>query len=298
MASARGRRSAPRLSAVRRAGQTTIALGRRVTLVLLAVAAVHGGTAAVHAAPSDSAGSVRELRIGSRHQGRSRAVWVYTAPGSSAGTDTSLGMILAFDARDYPTTIPLPRVLDSLLAAAAIPRAIAVMIDDSTGAARREDFADRAWFVGEDVVSCVRGCWPVSREPRRSSITGSSAGGLPAVHIALRRPDLFGNAISQSGAFWCGSEASNGPPFEWLAKPVTRWPRAPVRLRLQVGSTENQGTMGGTVRSILSANRAMSDTFSRHGYDVTYVEVSNRVHAPETWGPRLAPGIAAILGRP
>ena len=131
----------------------------------------------------------------------------------------------------------------------------------------------------------------MSRDPRRSLIIGSSAGGLAAVHIALRRPDLFGNALSQSGAFWRGNEATNGAPYEWLVTQAARWSRGAVRFWLEVG-----GALGGDAPSILAANRAMRDTLRAKGYDVTYAEVPNGVHAPETWVTRLPAGITALMG--
>jgi enterochelin esterase family protein len=209
-------------------------------------------------------------------------------------------MILAFDGGEYLTALPLPHLLDSLLAAHAVTPLVAVLIDNGSGASRLDDLANRAWFVdfiGNEVVPWIRARWQVSRDPRRSLITGSSAGGLAAVHIALRRPDLFGNALSQSGAFWRGREATNGPPYEWLVAQAARWPRGSVRFWLEVGSTESRGALGGSAPSILSANRAMRDTLRAKGYDVTYVEVPDGVHAPETWAPRLPAGIAALMGQ-
>jgi enterochelin esterase family protein len=210
-------------------------------------------------------------------------------------------MVLAFDGAEYLTAIPLPHLLDSLLAVGAAPRLIAVLVDDGSGASRLDDLANRAWFVdwiGDEVVPWARARWGVSRDPRRSLITGSSAGGLAAVHIALRRSDLFGNALSQSGAFWRGSEAANEPPYEWLATQAARWPRGTLRLWLEVGSTESRGTLGGAAPSILSANRRMRDSLRAAGYELTYVEVPGGVHAPETWAARLPGAIAGILGHP
>jgi enterochelin esterase-like enzyme len=254
-----------------------------------------------HATPAMRAGEVKEYRVPSRHQGRSRAVWVYTPPGYDAARDTSLGVILAFDAREYREDIALPHRLDSLLAARAIPPLVAVLIDDSTGASRIDDLGNRAWFVdwiGDEVVPWLRAGWHVSRDPRHSLITGSSAGGLAAVHIGLRRSDLFGNVLSQSGAFWRGNEASNEPPYNWLVTQASRWPRRPVRIWLEVGTTETRPAMGGAAPPILSANRAMRDTLRAKGYDLTYVEVPDGVHGHETWGPRLPVGIAGLLGHP
>jgi enterochelin esterase-like enzyme len=278
----------------------TFGLGRRTALVALALAAVLGSAPIAHATPAIHSGSVQEHSIKSRHQGRTRRVWVYTPHGYTAARDTSLGMILAFDGREYLTDIPLPHLLDSLLAAGAIPPLVAILIDDASRGARLDDLANRAWFVdwiGNEVVPWVRARWRVSRDPRLSLITGSSAGGLAAVHIALRRPDLFGNSLSQSGVFWRGNEASNGPPYEWLATQAASWPRRAVRLWLEVGSTESRGALAGVAPSILSANRAMRDTLRAKGYDVTYVEVPNGVHGSETWAARLPAAIATMMGR-
>ena len=263
----------------------------------IALAAVAGGVAA---APAPiRAGDVRPFTIASRHQGRDRRVWVYTPPGYAAGRDSSLGLVIAFDGEEYLDEIPLPRMLDSLLAEGRIPPLVAVLVADSTGAARLDDLANRAWFadfLADELLPWVRRGWRVTRDPRRVIVTGSSAGGLAAAHAALRRPDVFGNVLSQSGAFWRGAEASNGPPYEWLTAQVARWPRADVRFWLEVGSTEVKGALGGRAPSILSANRAFRDALHARGYAVTYTEVPDGVHAPLTWAPRLPAALAALAG--
>jgi enterochelin esterase family protein len=256
------------------------------------------GLAGAHAAPSIQAGTVQEFQIPSRHQGKNRRVWVYTPPGYVASRDTSLALLLALDGNDFLQEFHFAHVVDSLQAAGATPRLIAVLMDKRSGAERRDDLANRAWFVdfvADEVLPWVRSRWRVSRDPGRTAIAGTSAGGLAAVHIALRRPGLFGNVLSQSGAFWRGNEDSNSAPFLWLLSQVGRWPLSAVRLHLEVGTAENQGTLGGTAPSILSANRAMRDTLRAHGYEVTYVEVPNGVHDVETWAPRFPAALAALF---
>jgi enterochelin esterase-like enzyme len=267
--------------------------------LIVALAAAPGGAPAAPAAQFPS-GQVEEYQVPSRQQGRDRRVWVYTPPGYAAARDTSLDWILAFDGREYREDIRLPHMLDSLQATGAIRPMVALLIDDASGAARLDDLANRAWFVdwiADEVVPWARARWPLSPDPRRALITGSSAGGLAAVYIALRRPDRFGNVFSQSGAFWRGNEASNDAPYEWLTHQVARWPRAPVRIRLEVGSTENRGALGGVAPSILSANRTLRDTLRARGDDVTYVEIPGGVHGAETWAPRLPAGIVDRMGR-
>ena len=277
--------------------------GWRVVAVaaFAAFAAAPGSASDTTRAPASAAvipsGDVRPFTIPSRHQGRARHGWVYTPPGFVAGRDTSLGLVLAFDGAEYLEEIPLPRMLDSLLAAGRIPPLVAVLLDDSTGATRLDDLANRAWFVdflADELLPWVRNGWRVTHDPRRVIVTGSSAGGLAAAHVALKRPELFGNVLSQSGAYWRGAEASNAPPWEWLTAQVAGWPRGDVRFWLEVGSTESRGALGGSAPSILAANRALRDALKAKGYHVTYVEVPNGVHAPQTWAVRLPAGLAAL----
>lgn len=82
-------------------------------------------------------------------------------PDYPASCQGACNLIVAFDGALYLGAMPLPEILDSLIAARRTPPAVAVLIDN---------------------------------------------GG-----IAMTYPSLFGNVLSQSGAFWRGNEASNGP---------------------------------------------------------------------------------------
>lgn len=170
-----------------------------------------------------AAGKVEALSIPSRVYGRGRRVWVYTPPEYAArsGSASMAGcdFLIAFDGGEYLEDIPLSRILDALLAKREAGPFIAVLIDNATSAERLADLANHARFVeflADEVVSWARQRWKVTRDPHRTIVTGSSAGGLAAVYAAFERPDIFGNVISQSGAFWRGNEGSKGAPYEWL----------------------------------------------------------------------------------
>jgi enterochelin esterase family protein len=289
-----------------------VAIG--IAAIGIAAIVLLAGGRGVAATPPDSAGrpagvmtppirsgEVQRFTIPGPSQGRSRTVWVYTPPGYATSRDSSLGLVVAFDGGEYLDEIPLPRMLDSLLASGRIAPLVALLVDDSTGAARLDDLANRAWFVdflAQGLLPWVRRGWRVTRDPHRVIVTGSSAGGLAAAHAALRRPELFGNVLSQSGAFWRGAEASNDAPYEWLTAQVAAWPRGDVRFWLEVGSTETRGALGGSAPSILAANRAFRDALRKKGYRLTYTEVPGGVHAPLTWAARLPAGIAALAPPP
>jgi enterochelin esterase family protein len=125
-------------------------------------------------------------------------------------------------------------------------------------------------------------------------LTGSSAGGLASAFVAFRRPDLFGNVWSQSGAFWRGAEASNSAPYEWLTAQVAAKPKVDVVFVLDVGELEDHATLGGSGPNFRDANRRMRDALRAKGYAVTYTEVSGGMHAPQYWMTRLADGIVEL----
>jgi enterochelin esterase family protein len=193
----------------------------------------------------------------------------------------------------------LPEILDSLIDVGAVPPTIALMIDDGAGTARLADLANHAQFlrlVVERLLPWLHAGWRVTADARRTIVTGSSAGGLAAAYVAFKHPDIFGNVLSQSGAFWRGNEGSGGAPYEWLIDQYATSSRRSVRFFLEVGTTESGGALGGAAPSILEANRRMRDVLTVKGYRVLYGEVPQGRHDAETWRVRLPYGLAALGG--
>jgi enterochelin esterase-like enzyme len=209
-------------------------------------------------------------------------------------------MILAFDGDSYRDTMPLPRVLDSLLDAHLAPAFVAVLVDDSSGAVRTGELGNSSRmvsFLGKQLIPWVQRGWHVTHDPARVIVTGSSAGGLGAAHVAFAHPDLFGNVWSQSGAFWRGAEGSNAAPYEWLASQVRSAPRRAIRFYLDVGALEDHPTLGGSGPNFRDASRRFRDALSGKGYEVHYTEVAGGNHGEAWWRPRLPVGIAGLSAR-
>lgn len=231
---------------------------------------------------------------------RARHLWVYTPPGYDAKTSTPYPLLLAFDGREYLDTIPLPLILDTLLAGRHAPPFVAVLVDDSSFATRLGDLANQprmVSYLASQLLPWVRGHYHVTRDPHRTIITGSSAGGLASAYAAFARPDLFGNVLSQSGAFWRGAAGSNGAPFEWLTGQLSAAPRKDVVFLLDVGSLENHATLGGSGPNFLESTRRFRDALVAKGYATIYAEVPGGVHAPGTWRERLPADITALTAR-
>lgn len=247
--------------------------------------------------PSVAAGALTEYEIVDSSYERRRRVWIYTPPRYDARRAAAYPLIVAFDGDEYRDTMPLPMVLDTLLAAKRAPAFVAVLIDDASSATRIADLGNSARmvaFLGKQLMPWVRGKWHVTTDPRRVIVTGSSAGGLGSAYVAFMRPDLFGNVWSQSGAFWRGAEASNDAPYEWLTEQVRRSSKKDVRFCLDVGELEDHPTLGGSGPNFREASRRFRDALEAKGYDVTYTEVPGGNHGQRWWRPRLAEGIVAL----
>lgn len=246
---------------------------------------------------AQSAGRVESRVIQDSTFHRARRVWVYTPPRYQASGHAPYDLMIVFDGQEYLDAIPLPKMLDSLAAAGAAPPFVAVLVDDSTRGVRLGELANVASFasfVGDQLMPWVQRGWNVTRDPHRTIITGSSAGGLASAFLALRRPDLFGNVLSQSGAVWRGPEASNAPPFEWLATQYAAAPRKDIRFVVDIGALETVHVLGGTGPSPVDASRRFVAALRAKGYPVTYTEVPNAAHAPQFWRPRLAGDIVSL----
>jgi len=253
-----------------------------------------------HGANFSDPGRVEEIAFKSKIYSYPRKVWIYTPPGYESNQGKN-DLLVVFDGWEYLNEIPLPAILDSLITAKKIPPVVALLIDDSTGAVRLNDLANRgefARFVGDELMPWVRQKWNVTLDPHQTIICGSSAGGLASAYIALQRPDLFGKVLSQSGAFWRGAEASNEPPYEWLTEQYGRKDNKGIRFFLDVGSTETRGALQGAAPSILDANRHLKDVLIRKGYTVSYFEVPGGAHAPEFWRLRLPAGLVELASNP
>src|SRR5579883_1334501 len=213
-------------------------------------------------------GEVHLLSIPSRIYGGERKVWVYTPPGFDAKRATPYDLALVFDGEEYLEIIPLPTILDNLLAAGKIAPTVAVMTDNGRGADRLGELANRAQFakwVAEELMPWARKEWNVTRDPKRSIVTGSSAGGLASAYLAFHHPELFGNVLAQSPSFWRGNEASNDAPYEWLTGQVKTAPKAPVAFWIEGGSKESMRTLGGQGPNALDAIRRFVTVLKNKG---------------------------------
>ena len=251
--------------------------------------------------PARGKGEIVEATIPSKIYAAGRHAWAYTPANYPASCAGGCNFIVAFDGAMYLGAMPIPETLDSLVAEGRIAPTVAVLVDNGAPPGRLQDLANSqrfASFVADELVPWAQAHYSVTHAPDHTIIVGASAGGLAAAYIAFKYPALFGNVLSQSGAFWRGNEGSNAPPYEWLTQQYATSPRAHIRFFLDVGSKETVGALNGAAPSLLDANRRLRDVLRAKGYSIEYLEVPGGVHSFETWRGRLPIGISALAPAP
>lgn len=277
-----------------------VTVPQRPTMFLSAViVAVIGAVSAAGPTVVAAEGVARQIQIHSRVYGRDRRTWVYTPPGYDPKRKDGYPLLIAFDGAEAidPNMMDMPGMLDSLVAAGSAPPFVAVFIDDSLGAVRSAELGNStkfAKFIVGELIPFVRKNWNITRDPHRTIITGSSAGGIASANLAFFHPEIFGNVISQSGAFWRSSEGSNGAPYEWLTQQFASSPQKDVRFVMDVGALETAKVMGGAGPVFIEANQRLRDVLKAKGYTVDYTEIPDGGHAPRFWRPRLPGEIVTI----
>ena len=232
--------------------------------------------------------------------GNERPIWIYTPPGY-APTAGPYPLLLLLDGAAYVSNRfgNAPATLDNLINDGRIRPAIVVfdLGNRGGGPAGRARYGEA---LVQELMPMLRASYPISTSPADTVIGGSSGGGLAAAEIALLHSDVFGNVLSQSGAFrgrLPGAEEPNSTAQAYLAAP-----RKPIRFYLEVGLYDNVPSAGLPLHEMvldetnLMGNRHLRDVLRAKGYDVTYREVGGG-HEWVHWRAMLADGLMTLLKR-
>jgi enterochelin esterase family protein len=231
-------------------------------------------------------GTVELHRLASERLANERRVYTYTPPGYDA--TRTYPLVVCFDGFAYVTDayVPLPTVLDNLIADGRIPPVVAVLPDSLNQETRlRELFLDDSFveFLSDELLPWAHERLAFVDDPAQTVAAGSSAGGLTAAFAALRRSDLFGLVLSQSGAFSHGTL-----PHEYATHD-----RLSIRFYLDAGVLETSSVRA--FAPLLYANRHLRDVLLARGYEVTYREYPGG-HDYLWWRETVADGLIALLG--
>ncbi|HXI26328.1 MAG TPA: alpha/beta hydrolase-fold protein [Pyrinomonadaceae bacterium] len=248
--------------------------------------------------PDVPKGTLSQEKLRSENLKEERSVSIYTPPGYDP-KNGSYGLLVLFDGQDYRGPMPIPTILDNLVAAKKIRPLVAILVDNLNEESRDRDlecyppFVD---FLAKELVPWARQRYRFSAEPERTIVGGVSLGGLTAAYCALRYPEVFGNVLSQSGAFsyfpnWDDQEESDTSPFGWLIQQFVTTRKLSIRFYLEAGLFEND-----CPEALLTQNRRMRDVLEAKGYSVVYSEFAGG-HEFLSWRGSVADGLIALAGR-
>jgi enterochelin esterase-like enzyme/protein-disulfide isomerase len=247
----------------------------------------------IAAKPEVPKGKVTELELESASMNETRRVGIYTPPAHDPKRRYPL--LIAFDGEMYgldaEVLIPLPTILDNMIAAKKIPPIIAALV--ASGSTRNRDLPGSvpfSAFIANELVPQLRADYRAGMTPAETIVTGSSFGGLCSAYTALHHSDVIGNVLSQSGSFQyvLGSlDEDVSPSVEggWLIRDYAAAPRRPIRFYLDAGRFE---------ANLLDSNRHMRDVLLAKGYPVTYAEFSGG-HDYWLWRATISDGLIALL---
>ncbi len=229
-----------------------------------------------------------------------RQVWIYTPAGYSTDREP-YPFLLLFDGNIFTSWVPGPTILDNLIAEERIPPLVVVMMDSPNRSEELycgERFVD---FLAQEMIPSIRQSYNITNDPEQSVVAGLSAGGLAAAFVAMHHPEIFGNVLSNSGAFHWSQKAYSAvhwdyqiPPEDcWLPRQFASREKLPIRFHLDVGLLEDQRDFPYT--TLLRGNRHMRDVLEAKGYWVNYQETCAG-HQYINFRGTFPEGLIALLG--
>lgn len=249
--------------------------------------------------PKVPTGRVQRDKFISKLLGNERPIWIYTPPGYSADKKP-YGLLVLSDGGLYVNTAHVATTLDNLIAAGVIPPLVAVMVDNPNRWRELSCNSAYADFLAQEIVPWARANYHATDRPEQTIIGGSSLGGLQAAFVGLRHPEVFGNVLSQSGAFdW---KPDGEKEWEWLNRQFAASPRLPLRFSFEAGLLEGTWWWRSLPQRdpspqppLLMVNRNLRDTLTSKGYRVHYTEFTGN-HGLLNWRGTLASHLIALVG--
>ena len=261
----------------------------------------------LHVQPGTPKGALREHQITSKilrdakpgfdHE---RRFLVYASPNHDSDVPrpkAARGLLVLFDGQGWRSPeMPVPDMLDHLIAAGTIPPVVVVFVYQTAERAREVDgsepFAD---FVAKELVPWVRTNYAdISPDPARTAVGGISGGGLQAILCGFRHNAVFGNVLSLSaGIGWSPGfldERLDEEPGA-LTRRFVAAERLPLRFYVAAGKFEHWHLP----YSLLAENHRFRDVLQAKGYEVRYREFSGG-HDRLGWRGPFVEGVGFLMG--
>ncbi len=207
--------------------------------------------------------------------------------------DSPAPLLVVFDGQRLLAT-DVAATFDNLAADGATGPLTAVIVESIRGSEPRGPSriasltvaAGLESFVFDDLLPAVEARYAIAADPALRVLAGHSLGAVAALHLAARRPAVFGSVVAGSPALWWPGE--NGQlrgadvAGEYVASTAAR------RLFLDAGTEEGD---------LLAGAREFRQALVAAGREVTYREFRGG-HDHACWRGSLADGVASVLGAP
>lgn len=201
-----------------------------------------------------------------------RMVWLYRPAAEGPHP-----LLLVLDGKDYFQRARLATLADNLIHRGSIAPLAIVFLDN----ARKSRFAEYGCsealvgFVGQELIPWVASEIPLVQRAGAHGVLGASLGGLAALWLGTRLPEVFGQVFSQAGGFALGFTKELG-----LTTLLRLGERLPLRIYLDCGRFD----------PLIETNRMMKGLLETRGYEITYREF-NAGHNYPAWREELAAGL-------
>jgi enterochelin esterase family protein len=205
--------------------------------------------------------------------GDSREVFLYEPLGAGP-----YPLLVVLDGTDYLKRASLPTLMDNLIRQKRI-RPVALAMVANGGPARTVEYACSEATLGFLLTHVL----PLAKEhlrlvderrkPGVHGILGASLGGLMALYTGLRAPQVFGNVLSQSGAFAIKDQDFAISHHDFVVFDLARMA---LRQRLSVWMD------CGVFERLLEGNQRMHPLLAQAGHRVQYREYSGG-HSYPAW---------------
>lgn len=210
---------------------------------------------------------------------RSRTVYFYQPP-----VRQPVPLLVVYDGREYLRQANLPVILDNLIHQGRM-RPLALAMVENGGPARMMEYMTNESTLGflklvllpaaRQALNLV----DVEQWPGTYGILGASMGGLMALYTVLRMPEIFGSALSQSGAF----KMNEMDMVVWDL--VRHADPASFKIWMDAGRFE----------WLLESNREMAALLRERGFNMDYHEFNARHNYP-AWRDDLSRGLEFLFG--